>query len=1283
MSDDVPAWRIGVDTGGTFTDAIGVDPSGRVRRAKVLSSGALRGSVVGRKGPSTILVREQWGACAGLVDGFRFRVLGQEETGARVIGYATGVLRLDLPVVCDPGDAFEVVSDEEAPILAARLLTRTPSGATLPTMELRLATTRGTNALLTRRGGRVAFFVTRGFGDLLEIGAQQRPDLFALDVVKPDMLHERVVEVDERIGADGAVLRDLDVDTLRKKAVAVLKEGIDCAGVALLHSDRYPAHEVAVAALLRDLGFAHVTCSHEVAPFIKVLPRAQTAVVDALLSPVIGAYLGRVGAAIGASRGSRVLALTSAGGLVEGAAYRAKDSLLSGPAGGVVGARAAAARSGFARAISFDMGGTSTDVARLDDGAGLVFEHRVGDALLVAPAVGVETVAAGGGSVCDFDGVRLGVGPASAGASPGPACYGAGGPLTLTDVNLLLGRLDASRLPIPIDRAEAQRAVEAVRGRMASLLGSAPEREALLEGFLRIAAERMTGAVRRVSARQGYDPRAYALVAFGGAGGQHACAVAELLGIGAVVVPRDAGVLSAAGLLAAPIERHAERQVLRPLAELGGELPGMIADLRTRAAESVAGVSSGAAPRVRVVAALRLIGQESTLELDVDDVARLGEAFAARYRDVYGHAPERGGRGVELVWLRAIASVACDASPTADPNPGPTGPPAARSTWTGWFGGQWREVVRAERNALHAGEVIAGPAMIFEDHGAIVVEPGWSARVDDAGALLLERSGRSAQAATADLDEVALEVHTSRLESIAREMGEALRRTAVSTNVKERLDYSCAILDHHAELIVNAPHVPVHLGSLGLCVRMVREVIEMSPGDVVVTNHPALGGSHLPDVTVITPIHDAVGVLLGYAASRAHHAEIGSTRPGSMPPGAVSLVEEGVVIPPMHLVRSGAGRYDDVAAVLQGAMYPSRAVADNLADMRAAAAANQRAVTALREMAARAGAAAVGEVFERIKQRGEAAARRALGAIAPGVYSAEESLDDGAPIRVRIEIGDGAASISFAGSAPLHRGNLNATPAIIRSAVIYVLRLLVTDPMPLNEGLMRAVTLEIPEGMLNPRFDADLSRCPAVAGGNVETSQRVVDTLLKALGVAACSQGTMNNVIFGTEVSGGGSIRPPTPLPPPEGRGGLNYYETVCGGCGATPNAAGASAVHSHMTNTRITDPEILETRFPVRLEMFEVRRNSGGQGRHRGGDGVVRAITFLTPMSLSVLTQHRVAGPYGMDGGEPGAPGRQRLVRADGTVRVLGSIDGCEVDAGETLILETPGGGGFGALEA
>ncbi|UCF66159.1 MAG: hydantoinase B/oxoprolinase family protein, partial [Acidobacteriota bacterium] len=1039
--------------------------------------------------------------------------------------------------------------------------------------------------------------------------------------------------------------------------------GIEAAAVALLHADRFPDHERRLAGWLRERGFRHVSCSADMAQTIKILPRAETAVVDAALSAIVGGYLERISSALG---GGRLHVMTSAGGLIRAAATRPKDMLLSGPAGGVVGAAAAGRRSGENRVISFDMGGTSTDVARYDGDFEYVFEHRVGDARLVAPALAIETVAAGGGSICTFDAAGLRVGPESAGALPGPACYGAGGPLTLTDVNLLLGRLDPDRFGIPIDRQCSQRALESVKADVERATGERIDADALLEGFIALANEKMADAIRGISIRRGYAPEEYTLVAFGGAGGQHATAIARHLGMRTVIVPADAGLLSAAGMEQAMIERFAERQVLALVDTTRPRLAGWWEELAERATDELAreGFTRSQIVIRRRLASLRFEGQDAALEVEIAaseaaDPQALAASFARRFFEVYGHQPER--RSVELVSLRVVASQRPARSPAralgavTEHRPGAEGRQRAR------VAGRWVDIPVFTRERLASGARIDGPALVTARHSTTYIEPGWCGEIDGELSLRLVCRDRASDTARGSRPEaVRVELFTHRLETIAREMGQALERTAVSTNVKERRDFSCAVLNARGELVVNAPHIPVHLGSLGVCVRRVCETLELAPGDVVVTNHPGYGGSHLPDVTLVAPVFVGGGRLLGYTAARAHHAEIGGTTPGSMPPRARRLIEEGVVLPPTHLVRGGEARWELMRQLLTEAPHPTRRLEDNLSDLAAALAACHRGAAALAKLAAREGADVVSHYMEALEARAERRLREALAARPDGVFRAEEILDDGSRLAVRLTIEASRAIVDFTGTSAEHPGNLNATPAIVRSVVLYVLRLLVDEPLPLNEGLMRAVEIVLPRGMLNPEFADDAGESPAVVGGNVETSQRLANMLVRAFGLAASSQGTMNNVLFGNQR--------------------LSYYETVGGGGGAGEGFDGASAVHTHMTNTRITDPELLEHRYPVRLERFAVRRGSGGSGRRRGGDGIVRELTFLEPLELSLLTQHRRRGPAGLAGGGDGAPGRQRLVRASGASVELDAIDGAELAAGDRLILETPGGGGYGA---
>ncbi len=1275
-----PPWRIWIDTGGTFTDCVARAPDGALRRAKVLSTGSIRARVAAVEGVRRLRVEHPPAGAPAALTGFFLSVLGAAVGGRRwrVTRHEHDMLELDAPVSSDlrPGALVELGTGEPAPVLASRLVTGTAVGEPLPAAALRLATTRGTNALLERRLTPAAFFVSQGFADLLVIGDQRRPDLFALDIRRPAPHYHSVVQVTGRLDAQGRVLTPLDLDAVRPEALRLLGSGVWAAAIALLHSWRNPAHEQELAGMLRAIGFRHVSCSADLSPRIKVLPRAQTAVINAALSEAIDDLLDATAAPWPPGGGRTLHVMTSAGGLVRAGRFAPKDSLLSGPAAGVAGAAEVGRRAGLSRIIAFDMGGTSTDAARIDGEMEYTVTHRVGDAELMAPALAIESVAAGGGSICDFDTAAGGagpvVGPRSAGAAPGPACYGAGGPLTLTDVNLLLGRLDPTRFGIPIEPGAAARAFDAACRRAAQAGLDVADRDAVLEGFLEIANERMAQAIRRVSVRRGYDPARYALVAFGGAGGQHACAVAARLGITSVLVPRDCSLLSALGLRSALLERIGERQVLRPLHEFAPLMDAALADLAAAPAAEL--IDEGApADRIAVrrrIASLRYTGQDHTIEVEYERPERLRDQFEERSRAIFGHAIT--GRPIEVESLRVVVACMEDARDADQPTPVPPRPSAAARQTRARFAGRWVDAPIFDRDALAAGQAVDGPALILEERSATVVEPEWRATVAPSGDLLLTLRPAPAMSdaparSTAELRPAIIrhELLASRLVALAEEMGEMLRRTALSTNVKERLDFSCALLDAGGELVVSAPHIPVHLGALGLCVRRVLAAVSIEPGDVVVTNHPAWGGSHLPDVTLVAPAFDASGRLLGFVACRAHHAEIGGTRPGSMPPDARTLDEEGVVIPPMHLVKAGRPDWDGVRRLLTGGAHPTRAVEENLADLAAQLAAVRLGAEGLARLAKAEGTGELAGTMRRLKDRAEARLRSALSALPLHVREALGALDDGSVIRVSIQVGSDRTVIDFAGTSGVHPGNLNAPLAVVQSAVMYVMRLLIgpgasVAEVPLNDGLVRPIDLRVPEGLLNPAFGADRRLWPAVAGGNVETSQQVVNLLVRALGLGADSQGTMNNLLLGDRRR--------------------SYYETVAGGAGAGPGFHGAAAVHTHMTNTAITEPEILEHRYPVRLDCFAIRGGSGGAGRWRGGDGVVRQMTFLEPLSLSLLTQHRTIGPAGMAGGGDGAPGRQRLRRADGSTIDLPAIAAAEVGPGDTLILETPGGGGWGA---
>ncbi len=992
---------------------------------------------------------------------------------------------------------------------------------------------------------------------------------------------------------------------------------------------------------------------------MRFLPRAETAVVNAYLSGVVGDYLQHIREALTPSSSLHVM--TSAGGLVQAAAYQPRDSLLSGPAGGVVGAALKGRQAGHDRLITFDMGGTSTDVSRVHGRYDYRYELEIGGVHVLAPALTVETVAAGGGSVCSFDGYRLQVGPDSAGARPGPACYGAGGPLTLTDVNLLLGRLDATGFGIPVFPEAARSALERLQEEVAEKTGRRPPAEELLTGFLDIANEIMAGAIRKISVARGYDPAGHVIVAFGGAGGMHAAGVAALLGMEKILVPGDAGLLSAYGIGHAPLERFAERAVLQPLEECETTLSQIIREVGEEARRRLQAEGEAEEEivlRDRLVF-MRYRGQESSLEIAWQEGKPLMAAFREAYERIFGHWNEEAV--VEVESVRVIAAAGGEEAGVTAVVPEETYTPRPHHHIRAWVGEAWREVPVYRREELSSGALIQGFALLPDAHSTTVVEEGWTLVMDTRGTAVITRDKEKKKAKKgnrAHSEVTELELFTNRFTFIARNMGSMLQRTALSVNVRERMDFSCALLSRDGGLVVNAPHIPVHLGSLGVCVRRVREVMEMRPGDTVITNHPAYGGSHLPDVTLITPVFDGKE-LVGYVVNRAHHAEIGGIRPGSMPADAVTLAQEGVIIPPTLLVRQGEVQWETVRSILTGGPWPTRSLQVNLADINAALAANRNGEAALQSMVREHGRDKVTGYMEKVRQHAAARMRDTLRHIPDGRYEAVEHLDDGTPLRAAITVAGDRCVIDFTGTGAVHPGNLNATGAIVNGVVIYVLRLLVNEAVPLNDGLFEPVEIILPECLLNPAFPDDPAQCPAIVGGNVEVSQRLTDTLLKPFGILACSQGTMNNLLFGDDT--------------------FSYYETIGGGCGAGPGFHGASGVHHHMTNTRITDPEVLEYHYPVRLERFALRRGSGGKGKYHGGDGLVREITFLKDLRLSLLTQHRMVAPYGLEGGDPGERGSQWVVHENGSKIVLNSIDGLEVKAGDKLVIRTPGGGGWG----
>lgn len=1252
MSTSLPPWRLHIDTGGTFTDCIATGPDGRTRRIKVLSSSRLRGSIVEKLDGGWFRMQHNWPVEPDIFDGYFLYLLDNPAEPVQVEETRLGQnrIRLSRGIPLSGPAPFEITAGEEAPVLAARLATSTPLNASLPPVRMRLGSTKGTNALLERKGAEVALLITRGFGDLPYIGTQQRPHLFQLDIPEPPRLYRTVIEVAERLDARGEVIEPLTELEIKRIVKSVQQSGCRSVAIALLHAYRNPAHEQQLGEALRRAGIPFRSLSQQLTPSIKLLPRAQAALANAYLSPVIHDYLSHIREKLGDNQQLRIM--TSAGGLVGADLFHPKDSLLSGPAGGVVGSAAIARQLGFGKVLTLDMGGTSTDAARYDGQYDYEYTTRVGDVSMLSPCLAIETVAAGGGSICAFDGQKLVVGPESAGADPGPACYGVGGPLAITDINLLLGKLDPSEMGIPISREKARRALLEVKAAIEAATGEPYTEEELLRGFEQIANEKMAEAIRRISVAKGFDPADYALLAFGGAGGLHACKIAELLGIDTIILPYDGGLLSAYGMGQAQVERLAERQILQTLEEVQNELPALRQQLNHQAIRQLQ--AEGFPPEDIAIrhtwAYLRFKGQDSTLEVEYHDPQQLKKDFRQHYKRLFGHFPE--GRAIEVESLKVVAaSKAQESRRTEAPHRTHQPEPQRQNTDTAFPIFYW--------NQLLEGAVIEGPALLLNPSSTAFIEPGWRLLMYKGKNAVLELQQKKGRQGQQLKESVELELFTNRFSAIAEEMGAQLQRTAFSVNIKERLDFSCALLDADAELLVNAPHIPVHLGSLGICARLVLEKLELRPGDVIITNHPKYGGSHLPDVTLLSGIFTEAGQLIGYAVNRAHHAEIGGKRPGSMPPDATILAEEGVAILPTYLARGGKVDWNGIRALLTKAPYPTRSLEENLADINAALAALRTGEAALQRLVNTHGLGKVRHYMGQLKALAADSLRDALYPWRGRVFEAEEHMDDGRPIRVKIAIEGAGIFINFTGTGTPHPNNLNANISIVYSAVIYVLRLLCRKEIPLNEGLMQQVKVELPESFLHPPFEDDARLCPAVVGGNTEVSQRLVDTLLKAFGTAACSQGTMNNFLFGNARFG--------------------YYETIGGGAGAGPSFHGRSAVHQHMTNTKITDPEELEFRYPVRLHRFARRAGSGGKGQFRGGDGIIREVEFMEPMEATLLSQHRVEEPYGMVGGEAGQAGEQYLIRKNGERVPLQGVDSAEAEAGDRIIIKTPGGGGWG----
>lgn len=1206
-------WQFWIDRGGTFTDIVAQSARGELTTCKLLSDNP-----------------EQYPDAA--LEGIR-RILGVETA---------------------------------APIPAQRI------------EHVKMGTTIATNALLERKGERVALVVTKGFADALRIGYQNRPRLFDLAIQLPEMLYETVIEAHERIGAAGEVIDKLDEAALSAELQRVFQQGIRAVAIVLMHGYRFHQHERAAARLAKTIGFEQISVSHQVSPLIKLVSRGDTTVMDAYLSPILRRYVDRIAATLGKTQ---LLFIQSSGGLTQADRFQGKDSILSGPAGGVVGMVRTAQLAGFEKVIGFDMGGTSTDVSHYDGTYERIYDGHVAGVRIRAPMMAIHTVAAGGGSILQFDGNRFRVGPDSAGANPGPACYRCGGPLAVTDCNVMLGKIQAEFFPhifgpnadAPLDAAIVRQKFAQLAADVTAASGRDYTPAQVAEGFLQIAVENMANAIKKISVEKGHDITDYALNGFGGAAGQHVCRVADALGMASIVIHPLAGVLSAYGMGLADITAIHTATVEAPLDAQSLQEAERTLDALARAARQDV-TDQGIAPEkitcVKTVD-LRYQGTDTALTLTAAPLEQLQADFAALHQRQYGFIQPGRDLVIATVAVEAIGQTGHAFDDTASLSQQKSARSATLrpqlqlqpqsqpvSTVSMICDGQSCATPVYASNQLQAGDCIQGPAIISDANATVVVEPGWQAHCQTDGALVLTRHipRSKRESIGTHADPVMLEVFNNLFMSIAEQMGATLANTASSVNIKERLDFSCAVFDRHGNLVANAPHMPVHLGSMGESVKaVIAGHPAMQSGDVFAINAPYNGGTHLPDVTVVTPVFDGhKSRVIFYVAARGHHADLGGITPGSMPPDSTTVEEEGILFDNIQIVRDNTLLEADIHRLLAGGRYPARNPQQNIADLGAQIAANEKGVHELRRMVGHFGLDVVQAYMQHVQDNAEETVRRVLDVLGDGEFAYE--MDDGSIIRVAIRIDKPArkAVVDFTGTTAQRPNNFNAPLPVCRAAVLYVFRTLVKDDIPLNAGCLKPIEIIALEGcMLNPAYPA------AVVAGNVETSQCVTDALYGALGVMAAAQGTMNNLTFGNER--------------------YQYYETICGGAGAGPDFDGQSAVHTHMTNSRLTDPEILESRYPVRLESFSIRADSGGAGQHPGGNGVIRRIRFNEPMQVAILSNHRRIAPFGLNGGNAGNIGCNWIERKNGAVEAFGATASMQLESGDVIVIETPGGGGYG----
>jgi 5-oxoprolinase (ATP-hydrolysing) len=1233
-------WDFYIDTGGTFTDCLGREVGKKELREKVLSRGSLTAKVVTQVSDFEIKLGNESDWPNNFPFGFKvfFTAVDQPALVVKSWNVETKILRFSkaLRKGLIKGQTIELFSGSEAPILGMRLiLARAMQKQSDCMIRMRLATTRCTNALLEDKGQRPVLFLTAGFPDLMEIGDQRRMHLFDLIPRKRKSFAGPCIEVEERTDRFGKVIIAPNLSILFSQASELIKRGHNVAVISFLNSFLNPENEKIVAQALKKIGFQTVVTSSGIHPFMNWLLRSESSVLEGYLFPILEKYFEDIISGLGEL--GELLIMNSSGGLFNRKHFRAIDSLLSGPAGGVVGACAVAKRAGLTEFINLDMGGTSTDVSRFSGSYSYQSIQHVGEAKLSGVSMEIETVAAGGGSICRVENGRLMVGPESAGAYPGPACYGFGGPLCLTDINLILGRLDSNLFSTPVS-------IEAARKKLMQCAELSGHSEGeLMTGFIAIADETMARAIRKISVKQGYDPAKHDLVSFGGAGGQHICGVAQRLGVKRILSPSDSGLLSAYGLSMSRIERVVEKPIYRALSR--AEFVKFEDKLIQKGFKLLSGFPGQASVHIKT-AFVRMKGQESGLEVAYKAGTEILGLYENKFEDIFGYLPARNK--VEIYKLRIVL-----AFPSPD-----YGQEVFTSTDNSSVQFSGKKVIC--RDEVEKGKSVLGPCLVNDNFGALWIETGWRGVKGDLGSIMLEEISTNS-----DSDHeltVERELFTSRFFCLVEEMGVHLRRTAISVNVRERLDFSCALLDSEGYLVANAPHIPVHLGALGLCV---RESIKLFPhlklGDIIITNHPACGGSHLPDITVIAPIFSETNEIIGFFANRAHHAEIGGILPGSMPAGSKNLDQEGVVIFPRYLFRAGQSCMNEISGLLSDSKFPSRQIKDNLADLSAQVASLRQGLKEIKILESEYSCDTLKVQMQNLHLDSASFCKKFLSEWGNGFLSSVQFLDDGDKLKLDLRIKDGHATFDFSGTSSSRTDNLNATVAITQSAICYCLRVLINKEITLNEGLLKPISIIIPEGsILSPTFSRTSDQCPGVAGGNVEISQKLVDLILGAFDRVACSQGTMNNITFGNN--------------------SYSHYETVGGGSGAMIGSSGTTAVQVHMTNTAITDPEVLESRFPVRLVGFKIRNFSGGSGSWHGGDGIERIYIFEEKSDLSLLTQNRKCKPRGLDGGSSGQSGEQFVIRQNGKRDNMKSVDSTIMNPGDRLILRTPGGGGAGS---